>query len=78
MNNVDPFATQRDGSGAVTAELAAAGFDDAVEIGRGGFGIVYQCTRTALERSVAVRCLLQTSTTSTGNGSCESSAQRAG
>ncbi|TCN53405.1 serine/threonine protein kinase [Rhodococcus sp. SMB37] len=57
MNNVDPFATQRDGSGAVTAELAAAGFEDAVEIGRGGFGIVYKCTQATLERSVAVKVL---------------------
>ncbi|AWK76311.1 protein kinase (plasmid) [Rhodococcus oxybenzonivorans] len=57
MNNVDPFATQRDVSGAVTAELAAAGFEDALEIGRGGFGIVYRCTQTALERTVAVKVL---------------------
>lgn len=57
MNDVDPFATQRDVSGAVTAELAAAGFEDAVEIGRGGFGIVYRCTQASLERSVAVKVL---------------------
>ncbi|AWK76672.1 protein kinase (plasmid) [Rhodococcus oxybenzonivorans] len=57
MNNVDPFATQRDVSGAVTAELAAAGFEDAVEIGRGGFGIVYRCTQASLERTVAVKVL---------------------
>ncbi|MEU2006766.1 protein kinase [Rhodococcus sp. NPDC019627] len=57
MNNGDPFATQRDVSGAVTAELAAAGFEDAVEIGRGGFGIVYRCTQASLERSVAVKVL---------------------
>nr|WP_271212535.1 protein kinase [Rhodococcus wratislaviensis]GLK39084.1 hypothetical protein GCM10017611_59540 [Rhodococcus wratislaviensis] len=57
MNNVDPFATQRDVSGVVTAELAVAGFEDAVEIGRGGFGIVYRCTQASLERSVAVKVL---------------------
>ena len=57
MNNMDPFATQRDVSGMVTAELAAAGFEDAVEIGRGGFGIVYRCTQASLERSVAIKVL---------------------
>ena len=57
MNNVDPFATQRGVPGVVTAELAAAGFEDALEIGRGGFGVVYRCTQTALERTVAVKVL---------------------
>ncbi|XEM94078.1 hypothetical protein JVH1_37945 [Rhodococcus sp. JVH1] len=32
MNDIDPFATQRDVSGSVGAELAAAGFEDAQEI----------------------------------------------
>ena len=57
MTGVDPFATQRDVSGSVTAELAAAGFEDAQEIGRGGFGIVYRCTQAALDRTVAVKVL---------------------
>ncbi|MGW4336469.1 protein kinase domain-containing protein [Rhodococcus koreensis] len=57
MTDVDPFATQRDVSGSVTAELAAAGFEDAQEIGRGGFGVVYRCTQTALDRTVAVKVL---------------------
>ena len=57
MTDVDPFATQRDVSGSVTAELAAAGFEDAQEIGRGGFGIVYRCTQAALDRTVAVKVL---------------------
>ncbi|EME67354.1 serine/threonine protein kinase [Rhodococcus ruber BKS 20-38] len=57
MADVDPFATQRGTVGSVAAELAAAGFDDAREIGRGGFGIVYRCTQTALERTVAVKVL---------------------
>ncbi|QTJ68624.1 protein kinase [Rhodococcus sp. ZPP] len=57
MTDVDPFATQRDVSGSVTAELAAAGFGDAQEIGRGGFGVVYRCTQAALDRTVAVKVL---------------------
>src|SRR6476620_11743515 len=57
MTDVDPFATQRDVSGSVTAELAAAGFEDAQEIGRGGFGVVYRCRQTALDRTVAVKVL---------------------
>ncbi|MFC9838490.1 protein kinase [Rhodococcus sp. NPDC127530] len=57
MTDVDPFATQRDVSGSATAELAAAGFEDAGEIGRGGFGIVYRCTQAALDRTVAVKVL---------------------
>ncbi|MGW4339804.1 protein kinase domain-containing protein [Rhodococcus koreensis] len=57
MTDIDPFATQRDMSGSVTAELATAGFEDAQEIGRGGFGIVYRCTQAALDRTVAVKVL---------------------
>ncbi|AKE87973.1 protein kinase domain-containing protein [Rhodococcus aetherivorans] len=57
MADVDPYATQRGTVGSVAAELAAAGFGDAREIGRGGFGIVYRCTQTALERTVAVKVL---------------------
>ncbi|WP_435590898.1 protein kinase domain-containing protein [Nocardia sp. bgisy118] len=57
MTDADPFATQRDASGSVAAELAAAGFDDAMEIGRGGFGAVYRCTQAELDRVVAVKVL---------------------
>jgi hypothetical protein len=44
----DPFRTQRDVGPAVVTELRAAGFDDADEIGRGGFGIVYRCTQVVV------------------------------
>jgi predicted ATPase len=53
----DPFSTQRDVGSAVVAELSAAGFADADEIGRGGFGIVFRCRQTALDRMVAVKVL---------------------
>nr|WP_271212180.1 protein kinase [Rhodococcus wratislaviensis]GLK38582.1 hypothetical protein GCM10017611_54490 [Rhodococcus wratislaviensis] len=53
----DPLRTQRDTDTATTDELRAAGFDDAREIGRGGFGVVYRCTQSALDRAVAVKVL---------------------
>ena len=53
----DPSKTQRDVAFAVAAELRAVGLADADEIGRGGFGIVYRCTETALDRVVAVKVL---------------------
>ena len=53
----DPLQTQRDVGSAVVSELSAAGFDDAEEIGRGGFGIVFRCTQPALGREVAVKVL---------------------
>jgi predicted ATPase len=53
----DPLQTQRDVGSAVVSELSAAGFDDAEEIGRGGFGIVFRCKQAALGREVAVKVL---------------------
>ncbi|AEF40631.1 Serine/threonine protein kinase [Hoyosella subflava DQS3-9A1] len=53
----DLEGTQRDFQFGIAAELGAAGFDDAREIGRGGFGIVYRCIETALNRQVAVKVL---------------------
>ncbi len=44
-------------SGPIAAELSEAGFEDAQEIGRGGFGIVYRCTQTTLQRVVALKLL---------------------
>lgn len=41
----------------IASDLAAAGFDDAVEIGRGGGGVVYRCYQRALARSVAIKVL---------------------
>src|SRR5437868_2373609 len=58
MVDRDLDRTQREpGNDDVVAELSAAGFDDAREIGRGGFGVVYRCVERALERTVAVKVL---------------------
>ncbi|KXX62405.1 protein kinase domain-containing protein [Rhodococcus sp. LB1] len=57
MRDGDPLGTQRYGSPDVVAELQGAGFDAAHEIGRGGFGVVYRCTQSALDRTVAVKVL---------------------
>jgi serine/threonine protein kinase/N-acetylneuraminic acid mutarotase len=44
-------------AGGIASELAAAGFEDAVEIGRGGGGVVYRCYQKTLGRHVAIKVL---------------------
>jgi DNA-binding NarL/FixJ family response regulator len=57
MTEFDPPATRCEMTPTITAELAAAGFEDAQEIGAGGFGAVYRCQQPSLERTVAVKVL---------------------
>jgi predicted ATPase/serine/threonine protein kinase/DNA-binding NarL/FixJ family response regulator len=57
MDENDPLQTRRDVLPFISDELREAGFDDAREIGRGGFGVVYRCTQAGLDRTVAVKVL---------------------
>ncbi|WP_019930530.1 serine/threonine-protein kinase [Nocardia sp. BMG111209] len=57
MTHSDPLSTERDPIAGFAAELAAAGFTGPVEIGSGGFGVVYRCRQPALDRTVAVKLL---------------------
>lgn len=57
MSSMDHFVTQNAAAKSGAAELDAAGFESADEIGRGGFGVVYRCWEPSLDRSVAVKIL---------------------
>ena len=57
MVESDSLPTRGDLTPAIAAELAAAGFGDAQEIGFGGFGAVYRCWQGTLERTVAIKVL---------------------
>jgi serine/threonine-protein kinase PknK len=57
MADADPYATRGDLVPEIPSELRAEGFDDVTEIGHGGFGVVYRCVQTSLDRAVAVKVL---------------------
>jgi serine/threonine-protein kinase PknK len=57
MTDVDQHASHRDRIPDIPAELRDAGLEDAAEIGRGGFGVVYRCAQPLLDRAVAVKVL---------------------
>ncbi|NUS93207.1 MAG: protein kinase, partial [Nocardia sp.] len=57
MSGDDPVRTRRESSMTVATELDAVGFEEAAEVGRGGFGVVYRCVQEPLDRTVAVKLL---------------------
>jgi DNA-binding NarL/FixJ family response regulator len=57
MTELDPVPTQGELAPGIAAELAAAGFDGAHEVGLGGFGAVYRCQQHSLDRTVAIKVL---------------------
>ncbi|WP_081607605.1 protein kinase domain-containing protein [Rhodococcus triatomae] len=57
MANVDSDSTQDNLQPSLASELAAEGFEQAEVIGEGGFGVVFRCVQSALDRTVAVKVL---------------------
>ena len=57
MDEFDPVPVQSDLTPGLAAELAAAGFEGAHEVGVGGFGAVYRCQQRSLDRTVAIKVL---------------------
>jgi ATP/maltotriose-dependent transcriptional regulator MalT len=57
MADVEQHASHRDRVPDVPAELRDSGFENAAEIGHGGFGVVYRCAQPLLDRAVAVKVL---------------------
>ncbi|WP_254923159.1 hypothetical protein [Rhodococcus sp. OK302] len=57
MAEIYPPLTQRDLTLSIASELGTAGFEEAHEIGRGGFSVIYRCRHRSLDHTVAVKIL---------------------
>jgi len=60
----------------LASELAAAGFEEAREVGRGASGVVYRCNQTALGRVVAIKVLASELEAAPAGSSLDAVAQR--
>ncbi|MBI2168029.1 MAG: serine/threonine protein kinase, partial [Actinobacteria bacterium] len=72
--------TEGPGAGAppVNQDLGIPGLEDAVEIGRGGFGVVYRARQPHFNRTVAVKVLTQATLDDTGRTRFERERQALG